>query len=87
MSKHLTDSYTSIENRSLESNMTIVVVANCKKLNIRKEPNLNGEIIDVLNSGDILEKTGTFVSDSFSEVRLLSGVYGYAMTKYLEESI
>lgn len=87
MSKHLsTDSYTDIQNKPLESKMTIVVVGNCKKLNIRKKPSLSGEIIDVLNSGDILEKTGTYVSDGFSEVRLLSGIYGYAMTKYLMES-
>lgn len=87
MSKHLsTDNYSDIQNKPLESKMTIVTVGNCKKLNIRKEPSLNGEIIDVLNSGDILEKTGTYISDVFSEVRLLSGIYGYAMTKYLKES-
>lgn len=66
--------------------LTIVVVDGCLKLNIREEPSLSGKIISVLNRGDILEKTNATGNGAFSEVRLLSGQYGYAMTRYLVES-
>lgn len=75
------------EKASSQSSMTVVVVKDCKRLNVRNKPSMDGDIVVVLSCGDILEKTSKFVSDTFSEVRLISGIYGYAMTKYLGESI
>lgn len=66
--------------------LTVVVVDGCMKLNVREEPSLSGKIISVLNRGDILEKTNATENGAFSEVRLLTGQYGYAMTQYLKES-
>lgn len=70
---------------SIKSDMTIVTVDNCLKLNVREEPSLSGKIIAVLEKGDVLEKTNKIVNGSFSEVRIITGEYGYAMTKYLKE--
>lgn len=69
----------------MESKMIIVVVDNCLKLNVREEPKKNSRIITVLNKGDVLEKADLSDSGSFSQVRLITGQYGYAMTKYLRE--
>lgn len=53
------------------------VVANCKALNIRKEPSIDAEIITVLNQGSIVEITDT--ENDFYNIGI-----GYCMQKFIE---
>lgn len=68
-----------------ELDLILVVVDGCHRLNIRDEATSTSDVIEVLNKGDILEKVASADQGSFSRVRLTSGKYGYAMTRYLRE--
>lgn len=69
------------------------VVAKCKKLNVRKTPGKNSEILCVINEGTIVEIDQTPSDpdfDNFDEwahviVRLERDVIGYVMGEYLKE--
>lgn len=65
--------------------MIIVTVSGCLKLNIRKEPTTTADVIAVLDNGEILERVVSSEDGLFSRVRLTSGKYGYAMTRYLKD--
>lgn len=85
MSRYSTDRDYSSTNNSNYEKMTIVKVSGCSKLNVREEPSITSKIIEVLNRDDILEKFDYVEDNGFSKVRLISGKYGWAMTKYLTE--
>ncbi len=59
------------------------VVVNCSKLNIRKKPNLNSEILCLINVKDKLEIDERRSTDDFYKVFTATGISGYAMKKYL----
>lgn len=59
-------------------------VANCERLNVRKEPNTDSEVVCIINKGTevILESIG--VINGFYRVNTAHGAEGYCMEKYIE---
>jgi uncharacterized protein YgiM (DUF1202 family) len=60
-------------------------VFNCKRLNIRKRPNKESEVICVVSAGDILE-LNAISTDGWARVYTEQGIKGYAMKKFIKES-
>lgn len=63
--------------------LEIGVVSNCKKLNVRAEPDVNADVICVIDKGtkvsiDMIEST-----EDFYAVYLVSGVEGYCMKEFI----
>lgn len=61
----------------------IGIVSGCKKLNVRAEPDVDAEILCVINENaevviDIFEST-----NDFYKVCTAAGIEGYCMTKYV----
>lgn len=60
------------------------IVANCKKLNIRKKPYKDSDIVSVLPVGTTL--TVNAASDTgWARVHLSDGTKGYAMLEFIKE--
>lgn len=60
------------------------VVVNCAKLNVRVEPNLNGEIICVLDVMSEIEIDVTKSTDEWLKICTATGVEGYCMRKFVD---
>lgn len=63
--------------------LEIGVVSNCKKLNVRAEPDVDADVVCIIDEGtevsiDMIEST-----DEFYAVYLVSGVEGYCMRKFI----
>lgn len=65
-----------------ENELTVGVVANCKKLNIRKNPDIGSEILTVVSEGEELTVTNQAL-DNWLAVETKNGVSGYCMKTYL----
>ena len=59
-------------------------VVNCNKLNVRKEPNANSEIVTVLDEGATVEIISTDIR-GFRKVKT-TDLKGYCMSFYIEET-
>ena len=69
----------------IEKKPVIGKVANCKKLNVRTEPNANADVIVVINEGTEVEVDDTFVNTDFYKVSIDANfVSGYCMKKFIE---
>lgn len=58
-------------------------VNNCSRLNIRKEPNLNAEVLYVADAGDELMIDPADSTDEWLHVCNYGGIEGYCMKKYI----
>lgn len=58
-------------------------VTNCHRLNIRKEPSLEAEILRVLFQGDDVEILDESTPDGWLSVILSDGTKGYTMKDYI----
>jgi uncharacterized protein YgiM (DUF1202 family) len=65
------------------SPIPVGVVANCKKLNVRKKPDLGAKVIKVLDVNDEVEIIDGADKD-FYEVALSKGTKGFCMKKYIK---
>ena len=62
----------------------VVVVSNCSRLNIRKKPNLNANVVCVINAGTELTVVRPFkIGDEWVRVSTKDGVEGHCMRKYV----
>lgn len=62
----------------------VVVVSNCSQLNIRKKPNLNANVVCVVNAGTELTVAQPFKNgDEWMRVSTKDGVEGHCMRKYV----
>ena len=62
----------------------VVVVSNCSRLNIRKKPNLNANVVCVVNAGTELTVAQPFKNgDEWMRVSTKDGVEGHCMRKYV----
>ena len=77
----LTGSATVAEDRSVEE--SIGVVTDCQKLNIRKEPNRDSEVIAVVSSLDELRIDSVTSTDDWYAVCTVSGIEGFCMKKFV----
>lgn len=58
-------------------------VTNCSRLNIRKEPSLEAEILRVINKGDDIEILDESTVNGWIPVLLSDGTKGYTMKDYI----
>lgn len=58
-------------------------VVGCTQLNVRKDPNVQASIIEILDAGAKVETYGT--EKDFTKVHTQRGMNGFCMTEYLEE--
>lgn len=58
-------------------------VANCSKLNVRKRPVANAEIICIIDKGTDMVVDENKSTEEFYKVILNSGVEGYCMKKFI----
>lgn len=71
-------------NKTEENKPIKGIIIDCTRLNLRKEPNLNSEVLEEIESG-----TEVTIDDSFSDntefhrVSLINGVEGYCMKRYI----
>ena len=63
--------------------MTIGVVANCNKLNIRKKPDPEADIVGVVDAGTILTINSAKSTEEFFSVRTKSGMFGFCMKEFV----
>lgn len=65
-----------------------VFVSNCKRLNVRKEPNKNADIIYTVVEGDELIISPIYdviIDDEWVHIQLPDRTYGYVMGQYIKE--
>lgn len=77
------DVINSVETENVQKPITYGVVFNCFRLRIRKEGNLNGEIICEVESGTKLAVYESQSNNDFYKVCTASGISGYCMKKYV----
>jgi uncharacterized protein YgiM (DUF1202 family) len=58
-------------------------VYNCSRLNIRKEPSLDANVLCIVSEGDTLMIEDD--RDGWSHVYTSAGIEGYAISNYIEE--
>ena len=58
-------------------------VTNCSRLNIRKEPSLDAEILRVIKNGDDVEILDESTLNGWLPVLLSDGTKGYTMKDYI----
>ena len=59
------------------------VVTNCHRLNIRKEPSLNAEILRAISKGDVVGILDGQEANGWLPVILSDGTKGYTMKDYI----
>ena len=64
--------------------MTIGVVANCNKLNIRKKPDFNADVVGMVDVGTALTINVTGSTEDFYKVRTKSGMFGFCIKEFVE---
>lgn len=76
-----TGSATVVEDKSVKE--IVGVVTDCLKLNIRKEPNKNSEVIAVASCLDELRIDSVNSTDDWYAVCTVSGIEGFCMKKFV----
>ena len=66
-----------------EESIFVGTVTNCKKLNIRETPSLQGKVLCVLEEGSELMVDKTESTDEWYKVYLESGFSGFCMKAYV----
>ena len=59
--------------------MTMGVVINCDKLNIRKKPDFNSDVVGMVDVGTALTIDVTGSTEDFYKVRTKSGMFAFCM--------
>lgn len=70
--------------KNKKSKTVIGTVANCKVLNIRNSPSLEGDVIGIVYAGDKLRLDTAKSTNDFYRVVGNSGGCGYCMRDYVE---
>lgn len=63
---------------------TFGTVVNCERLNIRAEPNLDAEIICVINASSEVVINNEESTNKYYKVYTVSGIEGFCMKDYIE---
>lgn len=66
-----------------ESSEDIGQVSGCKRLNIRKEPNKDAEVIAIVDCGDFLVIDFSTSNDEWYGVCTVAGITGYCMKEFV----
>lgn len=68
----------------VEEKIETAVVTDCDKLNLREEPNINSDIVTVMDNGSevVIEKE----DNEWFKVKFNNRLSGYAMSKYLKKN-
>ena len=75
----------SIDIEQKETKHKTVIVSNCTRLNIRKKPNKNAEVVTVVNNSDELEINADTSTADWYAVTTSNGVSGFCMKKFVRE--
>lgn len=59
-------------------------VSGCKRLNVRKEPNINSEVVCVIDDGTEVLVVKSNSTNEWFEVVAANGEKGYCMKKYIK---
>lgn len=62
----------------------IGIVSDCKRLNIRREPNVNKEVVFVVDVGAVLVIDLEKSTDEFYKIYTETGVEGYCMKRFVD---
>ncbi len=76
-----------VEPENIIDNNEITVkgyVANCEKLNVRKEPNTDSEIVCIIDKDSEVVLESIAVINGFYKINTAYGVEGYCMKEYIE---
>ena len=76
------DSVTPTEETANAKTKQKALVANCKKLNVRKKPDMNSDVLEIIVENDEVEIEELNDSD-FYKVITSSGVSGFCVKKYI----
>lgn len=60
------------------------IVCNCAKLNVRKNPYSDADVLAIIDLNDIVEVLNADAKGKFYPVRTASGVEGYCVKDYLK---
>ena len=66
-----------------EVKTTVGVVTNCNKLNVRKRPHTNSEILCVMSKGDKVEINIKESHRLFYKITTTAGIEGFCMKEYI----
>ena len=78
------DEDNSDEDKSNEDEVKIAVVTNCTKLNVRKEPSKEAEVLCVIKESEKVTLSNEEASyEDFYKVITSTGVEGYCMKQYI----
>ena len=82
---------TTLENKTTtESNSGAVatgVVNNCAKLNVRSKPNVNGDVVTILNANDKVTIDVDKSTSDWFKICTVDGIKGYCMRKFVSANI
>lgn len=81
--EELEDEVVETEEPEEEESIFVGTVTNCKKLNIRETPSLQGKVLCVLEEGSELMVDKTESTDEWYKVYLESGISGFCMKDYI----
>ena len=81
--EELEDESVETEEPEEEESIFVGTVTNCKKLNIRETPSLQGKVLCVLEEGSELMVDKTESTDEWYKVYLESGFSGFCMKAYV----
>ena len=83
----ITDKIIEPENNTDEDNVILSGVVNgCDKLNIRKEPSMNAEIVDIINKGTIVNINKDLSTEEFYKINIhndIKTIDGYCLKKFI----
>lgn len=63
---------------------TIGIVVNCQRLNIRKEPSVNSEVVALTTVSDELKIDMSDSTDEWFAVSTTAGIEGFCMKKFIK---
>lgn len=74
---------TELEEKEFESIPNFGKVANCKRVNVRKFPNTNSEVLDILVVGEEVEILGKSAEEWY-QVSINNRTNGFIMERYID---
>jgi len=89
--EEVVDKNTEPENNTDENNIKDNVILSgtvngCDKLNIRKEPSMNAEIVDIINKGTIVNINKDLSTEEFYKINIhndIKTIDGYCLKKFI----
>lgn len=72
-----------VDEPKAEPNISFGKVSNCNKLNIRRKPNINAKVVEVIDAKTKVRIDNSASNEDWCKVYVKPEVEGYCMRKYL----